>query len=79
MDVAAKLSDGSRLLINCHACGLSRMLPEGLGVGDVFYLTPCPKCWTPPLVLRLDDDGVREVTPDEFRQVMGVSADAKIS
>lgn len=33
----------SRLAINCY-CGLARMIPTGLKVGDTFSLVPCPKC-----------------------------------
>jgi len=50
-----------RLGINCHACGLFRLIPEDLKVGESFYLVPCPKCHSVPLSLRLTDDGVQEV------------------
>lgn len=35
-----------RLAITCN-CGLFRMLPTGLQVGDEFELVPCPKCNVP--------------------------------
>lgn len=49
----------SRILIVC-ACGLSRCLPEGLGLGEEFFLVPCPKCGY-ALHGRLEGDGVREI------------------
>jgi hypothetical protein len=35
-----------KLAINCF-CGLLRIVPPGLKVGDTFELAPCPKCHTP--------------------------------
>ena len=32
-----------RLSINCY-CGLMRLIPTGLAVGDTFELAPCPTC-----------------------------------
>lgn len=36
----------STLVITCY-CGLARLLPEGLEVGDRVLLSPCPKCGAP--------------------------------
>lgn len=33
-----------RLAINCRGCGLMRLIPSGLQVGEVFELVICPKC-----------------------------------
>lgn len=62
MDVATLLAEpGTRLMINCHACGLSRLLPEGVQIGSEFVLVTCPKCAAVPLLLRLTAEGVEEV------------------
>lgn len=34
----------NRFLMNCKGCGLNRMLPRGIQLGDKFELVPCPKC-----------------------------------
>jgi hypothetical protein len=34
----------ARLSMNCPGCGLTRLLPTGLNVNDIFELVPCPKC-----------------------------------
>lgn len=48
-----------RLGITC-GCGLFRLLPTGLSVGDKFELVPCPKC-NQGLRGQLVSDGVQEV------------------
>ena len=34
----------SALTINCQGCGITRLLPDGLQLGDTVKLAPCPKC-----------------------------------
>ncbi len=62
MDIAAAIAQpGTRLMINCHACGISRVLPEDLTIGQEFVLKSCGKCHAWPLLLRLTAEGVEEV------------------
>ena len=48
-----------RLGINCY-CGLTRMIPAGLKIGEGFALAPCPKCGT-GFTGRLTNEGVEEI------------------
>ncbi len=49
-----------RLAVYCAGCGISRLLPSGLSVGDVFELVACPKCGT-GLGGKFIEGGVEEV------------------
>ena len=55
---AATFHPELRLGINCY-CGLTRMLPTGLKIGDSFTLAPCPKCGT-GFTGHLTSEGVEE-------------------
>lgn len=52
---------GDRLAVNCHGCGMLRLIPAEIKLGDVFQLVTCPKCAVPSLFLRLLETGVEEV------------------
>lgn len=45
--------------ISCF-CGINRVLPDDLKVGDEFTLVPCPRCGNPLRGIR-EEDGVREI------------------
>lgn len=30
--------------VNCPGCGVARLLPRNLKMGDTFALVPCPRC-----------------------------------
>jgi len=45
--------------ISCF-CGLRRVLPDGLQVGDEFTLIPCPRCGN-ALKGRREAEGIREI------------------
>lgn len=49
----------SFLTIHCY-CGLRRIIPDGLKVGDEFNLIPCPKCGN-AFHGRVEEGGVREI------------------
>ena len=49
-----------RWVILCAGCGLRRLIPAGLKVGETFELVPCPRC-SNTLHGQFTGDGVLEL------------------